>query len=156
MAEGMLRIGLLPGEPEADNGDHRGGGVGQVVEGVRHYGDGACDEPGKELHREQQDVQSDAQRAAERAIAAANGGVCRVFTAGQEKFDKQSEQREASLFLFHLSAGDFSAMPMLHPGRCSADRRLRSGGFFAKVYARIRADIQRMVACASACLRMRQ
>ena len=56
MAEGVVGVRLLTGQTEAHQSDHRGGGIGEVVEGVGGDGDGAGDESGGEFSRKEQQV----------------------------------------------------------------------------------------------------
>ena len=60
VSEGVLLIRRLPGQPEADQRDHRRGGVRQVVQPVRHHGDGASEQPCPQLSQTQQGIQQDA------------------------------------------------------------------------------------------------
>ena len=46
MAEGMLRIRLLPGHFKSDQCEQGGTGIGKVVEGIRGNGYGPADGPG--------------------------------------------------------------------------------------------------------------
>ena len=74
MAEGVLPVRLLAAQLEAQQRHGGGAGVGQVVEGVRRDGDGAGDLSGEEFAQEQQDVQTDAHRAAQDAVGLPDGG----------------------------------------------------------------------------------
>ena len=49
VSEGVFPVGLPAGQPEADQSDHRGGSVGQVVERVGSDGDGGSGDPGQQL-----------------------------------------------------------------------------------------------------------
>ena len=75
VAEGVIRVGLLAREPEAQQGDNRRSGVGKVVEGVGGYGYGAGDHSGHVFAREQQNIQEYAQQAAQAAVGIPYGGV---------------------------------------------------------------------------------
>ena len=90
VAEGMVGVGLLPCQAEAQQRHRRGPGVGQVVEGVRRNGDGAGQPPGEEFADEQQDVQGDAHSAAQGAVGPADGGRGDVVPVRNEPAAQQS------------------------------------------------------------------
>ena len=68
MAEGMAWVRRFGGNAEAQQRDHGGAGIREVVEGVRRDGDGAGEGPGKELAQKQQQVQPDPNSAAENTV----------------------------------------------------------------------------------------
>ena len=88
MAEGVVRVRLLPRQLEAQQGDEGAAGVGQVVEGVGGDGDGAGERSGEEFSGEQQHIQADAHRAAEDAVSLAEGGFIPAF-----RFQEQPGQK---------------------------------------------------------------
>ena len=68
VAEGMAWVRRFGGNAEAQQRDHRGTGIREVVEGVRRDGDGAGEGPSKELAQKQQQVQPDPNSAAENTV----------------------------------------------------------------------------------------
>ena len=64
----MAWVRRFGGNAEAQQRDHRGTGIREVVEGVRRDGDGAGEGPGKELAQKQQQVQPDPNSAAENTV----------------------------------------------------------------------------------------
>ena len=71
VAEGVVGVRLLARQLEAQERDDGGAGVGEVVEGVGGDGDGAGEGAGEEFTGKEQDVQSNAHRAAEDAVGLA-------------------------------------------------------------------------------------
>ena len=86
VAEGMARVGLFPRQAEAQQRHHRGARIRQVVEGVRRDGDGAAETACRQLSGEQQQVQGNANEAAQRAPSTAHRTVRHLFAAGDEPF----------------------------------------------------------------------
>ena len=60
VAEGVIPVGLLPRQPEADEGHDGGAGIGKVIEGIGGDGDRAGHRTGDELAEEQQNIKADA------------------------------------------------------------------------------------------------
>ena len=56
VAEGVLVVRLLLRQAKAQQGDHGGPGVGKVVHGVRHYGDGPGGQARQQLSQKQQQI----------------------------------------------------------------------------------------------------
>ena len=88
MAEGVIRIRLLPCQLKAQQGDKGASGVGEVVEGVGGDGDRAGEGAGKELPGEQQHIQRNAHRAAEDTVLLAESGFIPAF-----RFQEQPGQK---------------------------------------------------------------
>ena len=74
MAEGMVSVGFLPAQKKACQRHDGGRGVGEVVHSVGHNGDGPGDETRQQLDKKEQEIQNDANRAAENAVALTQGG----------------------------------------------------------------------------------
>ena len=91
VAERVLRVRLAAGHAEADERDERGTGVGMGVDRIRRHGDGAGERTGKELAEEQQRVERDAHRAAQRAVRAAHAGRVQRAAGGDEPFGQQTD-----------------------------------------------------------------
>lgn len=60
VAEGVLLVGVLSGQPEPHQGDDGGGSIRQVVEGIGHHGNGAGGQAGEELAQKEQGIKRDA------------------------------------------------------------------------------------------------
>ena len=84
MAEGVVQVRLLPCDGKAQQGDHRGPGVRQVVEGVRHNGHRAGEQTGKIFPCEQQDVEENAVHGAEGAVSPAHPCIGHIFAVLNE------------------------------------------------------------------------
>ena len=67
MAVGMVGIGRLVRQTEADQGHHRTGGIGQIVQRVGGDGYGAAENADGELHGKQQDIAENAHSAGKTA-----------------------------------------------------------------------------------------
>ena len=97
VAEGVIRIGLFPGNGKAQQGDDGGTRVRQVVEGVRRDGHGAGDEPGNILARKEQQVQENPVQAAHGPVGPADGGTGYVFVVFDEEFCQQLDHSKSRL-----------------------------------------------------------
>lgn len=87
VAEGVLGVGLLPGQLETQQRHKRAAGVGEVVECVGSDGDGTGNQSGKEFTCKEQQVQTNAHRSAENAVGLPGGGLVQVW------FDEQPGQQ---------------------------------------------------------------
>ena len=96
VAKGVVRVRLLPRQPEAHQGDHRGGGVREVVEGVCGDGNGPGHQAGGELSRKEQQIEGNAHASGKYAVAAAHHGVLGLRIVG-DKAVKNGVQQEKDL-----------------------------------------------------------
>ena len=69
VAEGVSVVRLLPRQLKAHQGDHRGAGVRQVIEGVGRHGDGAGEHTGQKLSQRQQQIEKNTHTAGQHAVA---------------------------------------------------------------------------------------
>ena len=70
----VLAVGGLFRELEAEQRDDRRAGVGQIVKCIGSDGDRPADRARKQLERKQQKIERDAQKTAEIAVSAPDGG----------------------------------------------------------------------------------
>ena len=89
MTIGVVRVGGLIRNPEADEGDDGAGGVGQVVHGVGGDRDGAGQGAHQQLEREQQKIANDAHKARHGADGGTNLGAACIFRV----LDEQTKQQ---------------------------------------------------------------
>ena len=78
VSEGMIRVGLLSCHAEADQGNDRGAGIGEVIEGIGGDGNGVADQSGDEFSGEKAEIQKNADRTAQHAVGLPYGRVPRV------------------------------------------------------------------------------
>ena len=88
VAVGVVLIGGLFRQLEADQAHDVGGCVGQVVDGIRRDGDAAEYGAGDELACKQQQVAEDAHHTGHAAVGAAHGGVAGVLMVFYKKPDQ--------------------------------------------------------------------
>jgi len=88
MTVGVAFVGGLFGQLEAEQGDHRTGGVGEVVYGVGGDGDAARDQAGNQFGGKEQDVADDTDDAGQFSVGGAHGGIVVVLVV----LDKQARQ----------------------------------------------------------------
>ena len=79
VAEGVVRVRLLPGEEEAPQRDQGGACVRQVVEAVRLDGQRADQDPQDDLEGAEHQIEEDAHAAADHAVALAHGPLVRFM-----------------------------------------------------------------------------
>ena len=84
MAEGVLLVGVLSGQPEPHQGDDGGGSIRQVVEGIGHYGNGAGGQAGEELAQKEQGIERDAHAPGHRAAPLTDLGSRDLHRGGAE------------------------------------------------------------------------
>ena len=89
MSEGVVPIRLLPRQAKADKRNHRGTCVGKIVKSIGSNGDGAGNSACNELAEEQQNIQADAAKTAERTILTAHGRILHIVPVT----DKQSGEK---------------------------------------------------------------
>ena len=88
VAERMLRIRLLAGNLEADNGNQAGQTVRQVVECVRRDGNRPCKQTNDQLERKQEQVACQSDRTGQHAEFFTHPRIAGVFRIADENMDK--------------------------------------------------------------------
>ena len=68
MAEGMVGVRLMAGDPKADERNKRGPRVRQIVEGIRRHGNSAGKNSRHQFAGKEQHIEKDPHRAAENAV----------------------------------------------------------------------------------------
>ncbi len=91
VAEGVVLVRGLGGQLEAQQGDHGGTGVGEVVYRVGGDGDGAAENSGQELSCEEEEVQADAHAAAQNAVGPADRRGGDIFGILDEMPGKETD-----------------------------------------------------------------
>ena len=99
VAVGVVLVGGLLRQLEADQAHNVGGRVGQVVDGVRRNGDAAEHGARDEFAREQKQVAADAHHTGHTAVSAAHGGVAGVLMVFHKKPDQGFGHVESFLSL---------------------------------------------------------
>ena len=89
VAVGVLRIRGLGRQPEANEADHIGRGIRQVVQGVRHDGDGAKQGACQQLADTEQDIAGHAHQTGQIAVGRADSGVFHIIRALDEAADQK-------------------------------------------------------------------
>ena len=90
VAEGVLRIGRGLGQHKPEQRHHGGGGIRQVIEGVRDDGQAAGQQTGGELQRKQQCVCDNPRDTGELAVGTAHGGILRLFVIADPFADQKT------------------------------------------------------------------
>ena len=88
VAERVLRIRLLAGNLEADNGNQAGQTVRQIVECVRRDGNRPCKQTNDQLERKQEQVACQSDRAGQHAEFFTHLRIAGVFRIADENMDK--------------------------------------------------------------------
>ena len=89
VAVGMLGIRGLGGQPEADEADHVGRSVREVVQSIRHDGDGAEQGACQQLAQAEQQVAGHAHTAGKVAVGRAGGRVLGIIGVPDEPADQE-------------------------------------------------------------------
>lgn len=107
VAEGVLLVGVLSGQPEPHQGDDGGGSIRQVVEGIGHHGNGAGGQAGEELAQKEQGIERDAHAPGHRAAPLTDLRVSGIRTGGEQKTNEKRGHGDSSchfgiLLLSHI------------------------------------------------------
>ena len=95
----MLRVRLLPGHFEPDQGNQRRTCIGKIVESIRSDSDGIADKTGQKLTDKKKDIKTDSHASAKHSIGLPDRRAFRLFIVFNKKSGQQLYHDATSLEL---------------------------------------------------------